>query len=602
MKIQNLAVVFIIIIMPIVIVFSEYINNQIDTVKTEKSYDAKLLDSTYDTVKAYQLNTINNAISDKPESLKKEIEAAANLFLTSIANNFQFTGYNKEVINEYIPAVVFTLYDGYYVYSPYVNVLTNVDTDSVDEEYADGLTLHGLKPYVYYSCRYTTGLDDFTIIYSLDNYITIEGTINNKYIYDYGYLLTGIEKISDERYKYDGVEFSSNTYEKMSEYLGNQKYYYVKIDGTKFYYSDNGTTNDNKDDYIFYINNYGKETKQINKREGNEEVFDVYYKAIFENNSGFQYYKRAYEFTERVLNEYGLSRLKVNNAKTFEPSSFETDNFDIFYFDNTTPIQYSDSNFNRHRREIIKKVVETNLAASIAGFKKYANPNDQTIEYIMPKISDINWDLIQNNECVISFLQGMPIGGKVYNGYSVVPNNINKEYVDENSIYILKKDNTYCKVNDSSLTNDNIYKKDDLEYYPGVFNINTVRRQDYRNNESGEYYYPLSYINEGKITPYYASYSSIIGSSSVVDTSRIDMYKYLREGIKKKNGNGIETTITVQDEVKKAYYIALGRERMSTYNVNNSLKDKYREYVLKNGITLINAEYLEDYIPEGLKP
>ena len=527
MKLQNLAVIFIIIIMPIVIVFSEYINNQIDTVKTEKIYDAKLLDSTYDTVKAYQLNTINNAISDKPESLKKEIEAAANIFLTSVGNNFELTGYNKDVINEYIPAIVFTLYDGYYVYSPYVNVLTNV-TEEVDQDYEDGTVQHGLKPYVYYSCRYTRGLDDFTIIYSLDNYITIEGTINGNYVYDYGYLLSGIEKLSDTSYRYDGVIFSKSDTEAMNEYLGNKKYYYVKIDGTKFYYSGNATSGEIADiddnDYIFYINNYGQETKQIINHKGeNKDIFEIYYNAIFKNNSGYRYYKRAYEFTDRVLNTYRLRDLTVSHAKTFVPSSFET-NEDFKIFDGT--IQNSDSNFNRHRREIIKKVVETNLAVSIAGFKKYSNINSQNLEYIMPKVSETNWDLIQNNECVISFLQGMPIGGKVYNGYSVVPNNLNKEYVDENSIYIINTDNQYCKVNDSTLTNDNI--KGDLGYFPGVLNINFARRKDYRNNEIGENYYPLCYENENGIIPYLASYSSIIGSSSVIDISYTDMYKYMK--------------------------------------------------------------------------
>ena len=64
MKIQYLAVIFILIILPIIMVFSEYLGNQIDTIKTENLYNARLLDSTYDAIKAYQLNTVNNAKSD----------------------------------------------------------------------------------------------------------------------------------------------------------------------------------------------------------------------------------------------------------------------------------------------------------------------------------------------------------------------------------------------------------------------------------------------------------------------------------------------------------------------------------------------------------
>ena len=39
MKIQYLAVIFIIIIMPIIIVFSEYLNTQMTMIKTEQGYD-----------------------------------------------------------------------------------------------------------------------------------------------------------------------------------------------------------------------------------------------------------------------------------------------------------------------------------------------------------------------------------------------------------------------------------------------------------------------------------------------------------------------------------------------------------------------------------
>ena len=55
MKIQYLAVIFIIIIMPIIIVFSEYMNTQMNIVKTEQIYDARLFDSTHDSLNAFQI-------------------------------------------------------------------------------------------------------------------------------------------------------------------------------------------------------------------------------------------------------------------------------------------------------------------------------------------------------------------------------------------------------------------------------------------------------------------------------------------------------------------------------------------------------------------
>ena len=56
--------------------------------------------------------------------------------------------------------------------------------------YKNGEKISGLKPYIYYSCRYKRANgDDFVITYSLDNYITIYGKINNMDVYDYGYLI-----------------------------------------------------------------------------------------------------------------------------------------------------------------------------------------------------------------------------------------------------------------------------------------------------------------------------------------------------------------------------------------------------------------------------
>ena len=73
--------------------------------------------------------------------------------------------------------------------SPYTNILTEVPDGAYDEAYSkEGEIKTGLKPYVYYSCRYAYGVSDFSITYTLDNYITIQGIIKGSYVYDYGYL------------------------------------------------------------------------------------------------------------------------------------------------------------------------------------------------------------------------------------------------------------------------------------------------------------------------------------------------------------------------------------------------------------------------------
>ena len=90
MKIQYLAVIFVIIIMPIIIVFSEYMSTQISIVNTETEYDQRLLNSTYDAIKAFQLNTMNSALYS-PEIRVKNIESSVNTFFNSLTTSFNYS-------------------------------------------------------------------------------------------------------------------------------------------------------------------------------------------------------------------------------------------------------------------------------------------------------------------------------------------------------------------------------------------------------------------------------------------------------------------------------------------------------------------------------
>lgn len=59
MKYQNFAVIFVLILLPISIVLSNYIKTQSDTLALETNYQTKLADSTYDAIAAYQMNSLN---------------------------------------------------------------------------------------------------------------------------------------------------------------------------------------------------------------------------------------------------------------------------------------------------------------------------------------------------------------------------------------------------------------------------------------------------------------------------------------------------------------------------------------------------------------
>src|SRR5574344_2708779 len=115
MKIQHLAVIFIIIILPISLVLSLYTGNLIKVSNKESSYDALLLNSTYDAIRAYQMNTLNNNYAGVSDSKVRDINASTNSFFNSLAIGLSSSGYGKDELKTYVPAMLYTLYDGYYV-------------------------------------------------------------------------------------------------------------------------------------------------------------------------------------------------------------------------------------------------------------------------------------------------------------------------------------------------------------------------------------------------------------------------------------------------------------------------------------------------------
>ncbi len=88
MKYQSLAVIFIIIMLPISMVLTSYVQNQVKTLELQISYDTKLTNATYDALKAFQLNAFNSSTSDIANSKLRDIEASVNTFFNSMASNF----------------------------------------------------------------------------------------------------------------------------------------------------------------------------------------------------------------------------------------------------------------------------------------------------------------------------------------------------------------------------------------------------------------------------------------------------------------------------------------------------------------------------------
>ena len=204
MRIQNLAVIFVIIILPITLVLQAYIRNLTSVTNIEARYNEILMSSTYDAVRAYQMNTINNDYSGVNTSRQRDIKASVNSFFNSLATGLHKSGSTKAALNEYVPALLFNLYDGFYVYGPYNNVATvgiDNDGDGIEDttpSSSDKIdnkrpffnenvqntenTMYGVKPFTYYSCEYAVdGKYDITINYTLDNYIAVSGWVKDEH-------------------------------------------------------------------------------------------------------------------------------------------------------------------------------------------------------------------------------------------------------------------------------------------------------------------------------------------------------------------------------------------------------------------------------------
>ena len=139
-----------------------------------------------------------------------------------------------------------------------------------------------------------------------------------------------------------------------------------------------------------------------------------------------------------TLNKYNLKDLKGTHAIDEEGNAIEAmGNYDIFAFDNNISLEDPNSNFNQQRLAVIRYTIEKNLSIAIANYNNYSGG---TANFLMPELKEDEWEKVVNNVSIISFLQGLNIGGKVYNGYSIITNNKNEEVVSEDSIYIITDD------------------------------------------------------------------------------------------------------------------------------------------------------------------
>ena len=621
MKLQYIAVLFVIIILPISLVMSSYIQNQIDAITLQTAYDKNLISATYDAVVAFQLNTTNNKYSSISDSKIRDIEASVNTFYNSLNTSMMEYAQAAKDLETYIPAMLFTLYDGYYIYTSYDNVYSKVG-EGKDEEVQitlDGKNYqNGLKPYVYYSAKYKLQNGNIIVVnYTLDNEITVYGDVGdgNGYVTKSGYLInpqyvTDIDKDSKTLKYGKGNNKITIKPEKLTEHLItlNDKgiategdYNYIFYQNKKIYQN----VGDTSEIEYFWYDNYMKtvvndpdikaylESTKKYSDDGNTimstRAFDYYYEAWdFSLNWVIKYLGKITQ-ANTVKNEDGITEIGIDNidyvdSETGEVKKYlseDTGNNPIFDTtkSNNDPL-LSDSVFNNHRLAVIRRTIETSLNTVISNYH-----TTTLYDYAMPVISDDDWYRILNNVSMVTFMQGMTIGYRYYSNYAIVTNNVNKEVVKTENVYIVVEDGNgnreYHQPGCKELL-DNIQNKK-IEAYPTA----SFQRQSIRVSENSEddihFYYQTrgvedsnGIVNNKKILT--GCYNCIVNATANYDIDDIISGNDLID-FQNKIENGGDGTVAYKisnnayQKVRTAYLTALARERYDLYKSNFDLSD-----------------------------
>ena len=678
MKLQSFGVVFALIVIPLILVLTYYIQLQVDTIELQTEYDTYLLTATHDAMSSFELNTANEDLSSVSDSLRTIIEASSNIFINSLATKMGMSNASKSYIEPYIPAMLYTLYDGYYIYAPtkvlttltdsngnavYVgdlgvkreshdtysyteldeetlsetekaaNILTYSNLEDNTEDYGQLLylkkgskdrytanvaeaelkTKNVLKTYMPYSARYQRENNaagkkvDMTVVYTLDNYITVEGSIGDEYYAKSGYLIPydsvkieidGVNENQLLRYNQndaqeileesgrkikvtiaDGTSFEAggnnikvSTYNNEIVALKNQL---QKAQNNAILYSKGAITEETYildlrtmqgvlnslqspikaysynegDDPIIVLNQVEKDcTAEINNRQYELDKISsaVYYlKAKIFSKWVSEYLG---DIEERDLIEItGQEYTSIKGTETvihdFENSSSKVFDVDGKETNVITEIDV-ESPFYTHKLNVIRNSIQYNLNLTLSTYNK--NEIYQ-FEYEMPVISNQQWDQILSKVSIVSFMQGIKCRLKTYNNYMIVSSTNNEITVSPDNIYYVSK-------TDFNDENSEYHRLDCEKFIASDVSSN----KEYRAFSSKEVKYDKLYDKSNTEMPY------------AYDHKNLACYQCIND-INYKHTNIFDSGLSEYASylnLRKAFYIAVGKERNNVYKMN----------------------------------
>ena len=617
MKLQGLSVFFCLIAVPIVLVMTYYIQAQINTIALQMSYDTKLLDATHDSLVALEINTANEDLSNVSDSLRSIIKASTNIFTNTLATNLGMSNATKSALQPYIPAMLFSLYDGYYIYSPTrvpvvctdehgvaiyvgdkgvetaggttpsgltkykytpgsdVETSTTVEEDygmllykvkgedtyvtAVDDSVLEFKTDYVLKSYVPYAARYKDGSNlDIQINYTLDNYVNIYGTINGVYYTKSGYYTNFkidncISPVGNALIYYGDEEI-----EEFCNNKANQIELDVVIDGETYHIKttddETGGSSQAREAIKYYLKSYSFSEWVRKSLNGLEEC----------------------HIQERISNEidggddddlYKKSLFGDDDSRVVETDlivKFKDKHGRIFDI-NQNP-ESDDSTFVNHKHEVMKNSMQYNLNLAMS---TYNEMNMSTYSFHMPVVDEETWGRVTSRVSVLAFMQGFKCGLKTYNNYACVSSTNNEFTVlPEEIYYVGTPDGTVTGA--SGLDDANTqYHRINCPKFNEMLDSWSVGDDTIERNIS-------SFVS--KEIKYDKIYSKL-DDAYLFDHKNLACYTCIISGNYKTDVGGVEEYRlfdfnNLSDKAKETYIIALGKEREELYKTNQIINNQ----------------------------
>ena len=676
MKLQSFGIIFALVALPLILVLTYYIQLQVDSIEIQSQYDTQLLDSTYDAMSSFEINTANEDLSSVSDSLRTIIEASANVFMNTLATNFGMSNASKSYVEQNIPALLYTLYDGYYIYAPTkvptvltksdgtavavgdLGVTVNADGtysyEEIDEESAEWLALSDaeklnryvkyddlkplnktedygqllyetnadgrytanigdatiknknvLKSYMPFSARYKQELNgkeaDLTVVYTLDNYMTIEGSIGDEYYTKSGYL---ISEDSVKVYIDDDPNIILNYNQEDAKELIESGAHKVKVeiagegnssfeigigDSAQVLQEKINTENTNLDnaqndlaEKIAILTDDEKNTLRNTISNCHKNLNDYQYRLDL--ISAAVYYAKAEIFSEWIYNYVGdlrenslieISGQTYESIKGIEEITYDFSASDAKIFNvvgetvtGKTEIAI-DSTFYTHKINVIRNSIQYNLNLAMS---TYNMNSSEAYSYSMPVMTNDEWQQILSNVSIVSFMQGMKCGLKTYNNYMIVSSTNNEIVTLPENIYYVNKDNFNDENTEYHSINCQKLMDNDSVYNP--VGTGGSGYTEYMSFASKEVKYDKIYYKYNTILPY------------KYDHKNLACYDCVNDG----NYN----TTNIFDEtnpdynrfanLRRAYYIAVAKERNNIYKMNAVENSEGYEIIYENKV------------------